>query len=312
MKRRLNGGGGGDSLELLLDTLCNIFGGIVLIACLLAILPRQKMPPPLMPAESAKEEMTERRMIKATEEIARLKSDIAQLSQSTDPKIAELQSRRNSLNELLESLQKNAKEKDDLEINEADVRAIAAKGDPKLLEEKLKELKLQKSKNESKHAASIEKIRSLEQRSKNLTEEAENLGKGKTQAVRFPRERAAKSSPFPIIIRYNRVYPLEVDGGKCHNPAVERRKIDEDVIRVSPVPGRGIAKPLDDADLISLLKAMARKGYYATLYLYPDSHGVFNDLTQAMGNAGMTYGLDFVVADTELNFGSNGSAPPEL
>jgi hypothetical protein len=293
MKRRLNGGGAGDSLELLLDTLCNIFGGIVLISCLLAILPRQKMPPPLIPAESAKEEMTERRIIKATEEIDRLKSDIEQLSQSTDPKIAELQSRRNSLNELLESLQKNAKDKDDLELNEADIRAIAAKGDPKLLEEKLMELKLQKSKNESKHATTVDKIRYLEQRSKNLTEEAEKLGKEKIQAVRFPRERAAKASPFPIIVRYDRVYPLQVDGGKRSNPDVEMI-------------------PIDDAALLTLLKVVETKGYYATVYLYPDSHRVFNDLTQVMGKAGISYGLEFVEAARELNFGSNGSAPPEL
>lgn len=312
MKRRLNGGGGGDSLDLLLDTLCNIFGGIVLIACLLAILPRQKMPPPLMPAESATEEMTERRIIKATEEIDRLKSELVRLSKSIDPKIAKLQTRRKSLNELLESLQKNAKERDDLELNEADIRVIAAKGDPKLLDEKLKELKLQKSKTESLHETAIDKIRSLEQRSKNLTEEADKLGKGKTQAVRFPRERVAKASPFPIIVIYNRVYPLAIDRGTRPNPDVTRIPIDAESVRVRPIPGRGIVSPVDDAELFTLLKAMAGKNYYATIYLYPDSHGVFNDLTQAMGKSGISYGLDFVKVGIELNFSSNGSAPPEL
>lgn len=38
-----------DSLELLLDTLCNVFGGIILIACLLAMLsrPKSEKPPPV-------------------------------------------------------------------------------------------------------------------------------------------------------------------------------------------------------------------------------------------------------------------------
>ena len=39
MKRRLHANNQ-DSLELLLDTLCNVFGGIILIACLLAMLSR--------------------------------------------------------------------------------------------------------------------------------------------------------------------------------------------------------------------------------------------------------------------------------
>jgi hypothetical protein len=76
MKRRLQSASESDSLELLLDTLCNVFGGIVLIACLLAILPRQEMSSPLMPSESASAEMLERRLIAAREETIRLKSEI--------------------------------------------------------------------------------------------------------------------------------------------------------------------------------------------------------------------------------------------
>ena len=36
--RRWNRDGGGDSLDLLLDTMCNLFGGIVFVALLVALL----------------------------------------------------------------------------------------------------------------------------------------------------------------------------------------------------------------------------------------------------------------------------------
>jgi hypothetical protein len=36
-------------MELLLDTLCNVFGGIILIACLLAMLSRPKVSPNATP-----------------------------------------------------------------------------------------------------------------------------------------------------------------------------------------------------------------------------------------------------------------------
>ena len=40
-----------ESLDLLLDTLCNMFGGIILISCLLALLTGQKNTAPGNPAE---------------------------------------------------------------------------------------------------------------------------------------------------------------------------------------------------------------------------------------------------------------------
>jgi hypothetical protein len=312
MKRRLNGAGDSDSLELLLDTLCNVFGGIVLIACLLAIIPRQQMPPPLQPTHSAEAEMIERRIIAAKEEAIRLQSNIDHLSKTADPKLAELQARRDSLRELQERLATGIKERGDKEFNEAEARALVARGNPETLEEKLGELRLQKSKTEGVQATATDKIRFLEQRSKNLSEETSKLAKGRVQAVRFPRERAATASPFPIIIRYNAVYPIMLDGNMRPNPALERIPYTDDSFRAKPIPGHGITQPNDDLDLIATLKAAANQKCYASLYLYPDSHGVFPDLREALAKAGISYGLEFIGRGQELSFSSEGNAPPEL
>ena len=312
MKRRLNGAGDSDSLELLLDTLCNVFGGIVLIACLLAIIPRQQMPPPLLPTHAANTEMIERRTIAASEEAIRLKCDIDRLSKSTDPGLAELQTRRDSLKKLQERLETGNKERGDQELNEAEAQALVARGNPEALEERLGELRLQKSKIEGIHATATDKIRFLEQRSKNLSEETANLAKGKVQAVRFPREREASASPFPIIIRYNAIYPMAIGANMLSNPALERIPHAGDGFRAKPKPGQGIAHPNDDRDLHGSLVAAAGKKLYASLYLYPDSHGVFPDLREALAKAGLSYGLEFVVRGQELSFSSEGNSPPEL
>jgi hypothetical protein len=312
MKRRLNGAGDSDSLELLLDTLCNVFGGIVLIACLLAIIPRQKMPPPLLPTHSATAEMIERRMIAASEEAIRLQSNIDRLSKSADPRLAELQARRDSLKKLQERLSSGIEERGHQELNEAEARALVARGNPEALEERLAELRLQKSKTEGIHAIATEKIRFLEQRSNSLSEETSKLAKGRVQAVRFPREREATASPFPIIIRYNAIYPMALGENMRRNPALERIPHAGDGFRAKPIPGRGIAHPNDDRDLHAALKAAADAKCYASLYLYPDSHGVFPDLRETLAKAGLSYGLEFVVRGKELSFSSEGNAPPEL
>ena len=59
----------GDSLDLLLDTMCNTFGGIIMIAILVALLAQQS-PAPIVPADRARSEMTERRLAIADTDLA--------------------------------------------------------------------------------------------------------------------------------------------------------------------------------------------------------------------------------------------------
>jgi hypothetical protein len=313
MKRRLQSVAESDSLELLLDTLCNVFGGIVLIACLLAILPRQEMSSPLMPSDVASSEMLERRLIAAREEVIRLKSEITRLEEFTDPNLAELQNRRDSLKRIHGRLRKDLTDQQDIEANEAELRAIARQGDPAALAEALKELKLQKSKSEGLESATSGKNRFLAQRIVNLQEEAEGLKKGKTQAVRFPRERISEASPLPIILRYNAVYPMGIGAGLDINPSINRISISEnDGFRAEPVKDRGIETPSTDKTLAATLNAANARRLYATIYLYPDSHHAFGKLKEALSKAAIPYGIEFVKSDKVLYFSSEGTCPPQL
>jgi hypothetical protein len=313
MKRRFTSASDSDSLELLLDTLCNVFGGIVLIACLLAILPRQHMPSPLIPVESASAAMLERRMISARGEVARIQSEIERLSRSVDPQLAELQARRDSLRRNHDRLQTNIKSREDKESSEAEARAIIGQGDTEALAEMLKELKLRKSKSENIESAATDKIRFLKERIEKLHDEAGALPNGRVQAVRFPRERNGESSPFPIIVRHNAIYPLVLGRDFEPNPAVKRTpNQSNDGFRADPIMGRGIVGQDPDKAFAAALKVAAAKGLYATLYLYPESHHAFGDLREILAKSKVPYGLEFMDPGMNLNFGSEGTAPPEL
>lgn len=313
MKRRLSGTDGSDSLELLLDTLCNVFGGIVLIACLLAIIPRATMPPPLLPAAIASTQMTERRIASARTELERLDAKIEGLPQSIDPVRAALQTRRDNLLRLIETHQLERKETADNESLEANARAIVARSDPMALNEELERLKQQVTGAENLSKASEEKIRFLEERMKRLGEEAETLAKEKVQAVRFPRERVKKSSPFPLIVRYGQLYPLEIGSLLENNPAIHREShAKSDGFRAEPIRGKGIAMPESRAALMTTLEAAKEKGFYVSIYLYPDSYEVFQELRTALSDAKISHGLDFMDKARSLGFSSEGSSPPEL
>ncbi|MEO8615456.1 MAG: hypothetical protein ABI600_09965 [Luteolibacter sp.] len=271
------------------------------------------MKSPLAPSETASAAMLERRTITAREEMIRLESEIARLEVSTDPKLAELQMRRDSLRKLHERWRNDYKDQQNQESSEADARALVAQGNPEALSERLRELKLQRSSSEGIENAAAEKIRFLEQRSANLHEESTNIAKGKSQLLRFPRERSSGNSPFPIILRYDAIYPLAIGTDFGANDSVHRTPSSgSDGFRAEPIRGRGISLPSTDKQLAVTLKEAADKGLYVTLYLYPDSHHALSGLKDALAKANISYGLEFVKSDRSLSFGSEGTSPPKL
>lgn len=312
MKRRFSGSSD-DSLELLLDTLCNVFGGIVLIACLLAILPRATMPPPLLPAAEASTQMIERRIASAKAEMQRLETDIEGLPQPVDPERNALQNRRDSLARIVEARRAERKEIEGKETSEANARSIVASSDPDALNEALERIRRQVVGEENLANASQGKIRFLEERIKLLGEEAETLAQGRVQAVRFPRERMKEGSPFPIIVQYGQLYPLRIGRNLGANNSIQRIPYaDGDGFDARPVLGRGLTMPESTETLNSTLKAVREEGLYVSIYLYPDSHSVFQDLRNALSEAKIPYGMEFMDSARKLGFSSTGSAPPEL
>jgi hypothetical protein len=312
MKKRFSQSDG-DSLELLLDTLCNVFGGVVLIACLLAIIPRASLPPPLLPVEMATSEMTERRISTAKSEIKQLDAKINELSQAIDPSKSELLARRESLRRTLAEVKSQRQEMDDQKITEAEARATVAQVNPNDLQRKLDQIQTQVLRMENLVKSEDQKIQFLEERLKQLSDESAVLGKAKVQAVRFPRERTKNASPFPIIVRHGQVYPLVIGKSLANNDALIRSKTsDEGAIRVEPIKGKGMTLPESHSTLSTTLKAAAAEKTYISIYLYSDSFGAFQDLKNAIIDAKISYGLEFMENESSLIFSSEGSAPPEL
>lgn len=312
MKKRFSQSDG-DSLELLLDTLCNVFGGVVLIACLLAIIPRASVPPPLLPVEMATSEMTERRISTAKSEISQLDAKINELSLGVDPSKSDLLAKRESLRQTLAGVKSQRQETDDEKITEAEVRTTVVQVNPKDLREKLDQIQMQVLRMENLVKSEDQKIQFLTERMKQLDEESTVLSKRKVQAVRFPRERTRNSSPFPIIVRHGQVYPLVIGASLTPNDALIKNTTSKgDAFRIEPIKGKGMTLPESRARLSETLKAAAAEKTYISIYLYSDSFGVFQDLKNAIIDAKMSYGLEFMENGSPLTFSSEGSAPPEL
>jgi len=312
MRSRFSGAAGSDSLELLLDTLCNVFGGIVLIACLVAILPRANLEAPSQPTEPASSQLVERRIAAARAELLRLDESLQELPSAADPARAALQARRDSIRRALADVKERRKGAEDEELAMADAQAMVARFDPKALQEKLDRLQLEIVGAENLAQAGAAKIEFLEERLRRLGEEGGRLGKSHVQAVRFPRERGKKSSPFPVVVRYGQIYPLVVGAQGRVNPALKRTANSRGGFSADPIRGQGAVLPESRALLLSTLSGLAAKGLYVTIYLYPDSHETLQSLKDLLGEVKVSYGLDFMEDGKGLTFSSEGSAPPEL
>ena len=224
-----------------------------------------------------------------------------------------MQSRRDSLRRTLGDLKSDRKEKEDGEMLEANAHAIVAQVNPADLRAKLDQLNIQVVSAENLAKASSGKIEFLEERLKRLSEESEMLAKSKVQAVRFPRERIKDSSPFPLILKYGQLYPLNIGNALNENNAIDRETYsDGEGFRAEPKKGKGMELPASSETLAATLKAAKAKGCYVSIYLYPDSYEAFQELKNAISEAKISYGLKFMERGSPIGFSSNGSAPPEL
>jgi len=314
MRRRLGGGEGLDSSEMMLDTLTNVFGSVILIACVLAILPRHVMPPPLMAGEDARAQMVERRIEAAQADAERLKEDLARMGPDVDPELAGLESRRGSLRRTLDSLQSEVRQMKDADLDAAGLRASAMSADPLAMAAQLEKLKATLAAEQATAGAAREKADFLKQRLDKLAAEAASPGNERFEMLRFPREKGVLRGPFPVILTGGGIYPLAVGVDLRKNPTVKRLPVagDAESFRAEFLRGRGIKLPADRALLIQTLKAAVALDLMISIYLYPDSHELFQDLKAAIFEAGGSYGVEFQEEGSVLRFGAGGTQPPEL
>jgi hypothetical protein len=313
MKRNRRLSNQSDPLELMLDTLSNVFGGIILISCLLALIPRNQSRVSISIESQAHGEMIERRLSAAKEQLAEADTAIKTLTDQEDMGQGGLNLKRNKLEVLVGKLRGESRVIEDSEISNAELEAMAKLGDPEVLGKELERLRRIAAEKEGMSKTIVDKIKFLSDRLDSLVKELEALEGGITQQLRFPRERGGKKNPFPVIVWGGRLYPLATGANLSSNPAVAREAIPgRDSIVAKPIRGKGCENPLDDRGFMAGIKAAKKKGGYISIYLYPDSHGIFRELKAALFEEGIGYGIEFVPASQVLVFGSDGTKPPEL
>lgn len=285
----------GDSLDLLLDTMCNLFGGIVFIALLVAMLAgdgaRQRVESP----RSDTEEVLRRQIEQLTQEkenifrkLVEKREDLAQALEKNSPeKLGELA----SLKARQEALQTELEKAGEEASLSPDARSIQEKLGKELDRQKKAALSLD---NELK--AFDREILRLKERGRDLAAKARELSEQRIQAVRLPREtQDHRRSNAYMIVRHGKVYPVySISSGVLYSSHVQTEiesagLLGEDTL-VTPREGAGL---IMEEDLAREFRGIDSKEYFPFFLVYPDSFTEFLAARRVAQEAGLDYGLDF-------------------
>lgn len=302
MKKRRSRGPG-DSLDLLLDTICNSFGGIIFIACLVAILARDTPPAPASAMAAADASMLERRISVAEDDLGQLEALASEQAERAD-RVGSLEQKRRELKAAIAALRSEAKS------------ATAAQPD-RTSPDALRSLRTANREQSAQLESLLNEIASAEQETSRLAGRASQLrertaaaASARREMLRFPKERRSEKSPFWVILKHGRVYTVRTGSGDLNRADLVWTERGAEAIELTPIPNAGKQLPDRKDELTAILRSVSAGRQYVTVCLYPDSYDTWRELRGLIQGSSLEYGLRFFEPSDALVMGTSGSPPP--
>jgi len=274
-----------DSLDMLLDTISNTFGGIVFLALLVAIL--------LQFNEG---------VIRDQQAESISQENFSALRETLDDKTAKLQNLSRVLATQRKTLQEFKPDQSGTTVSE--ILELRKKKNA-IVQQRIDlvaKVSRQGSENTEldRELRSIDSRRDLAQRTAaRLHEELQAEVRRRTRMARLPALRATSKREFAVVLRYNRLYFLyasELDDqqGSLNYDDFVVLADEDSTIRVTPKPYAGLV--VDESDTLDdLLKQklvrLNSKELYLAVAVWEDSFGEFSHLRNALVELGWEYRL---------------------
>ena len=298
-----------DSLDFLLDIMCNFFACALFIALLTALLAgdgvKTKNPDPKSDTEELMEEQIDNlrhdkeriiEILKKNQETENsLRSEVTPLMLR---ELSSLELKNKALQEKYESLV------DDL-ASPSDIQAIHEKLKQDL--EKQRQLSVKLDNNIESLQSEIKR---LNQRLMALDEQLRKITDNKNRVVRFPRETQDQSRQWKyVIVKEGQLYPVYKDRYEYDLSFVSVETKNElplglslyDIVR--PISGTGISSNKDARKYFGQLNNSTE---YPVFFVYPDSFTEFLNLKEIAIEEGLDYGLQFFEAKDDVLLSING------
>ena len=291
MKRRTNVDV--SSLDMLLDTVCNTFGGICFIALLVSIISAN-----LPMGEGEKSDA----QIKVIEQDMRLEN----LTRERDTLLAALKIQESTLTHKATTPAASViSEKLSNLVNDKDEAAALETS----LQRKLAELLSDNARLAAETQQAGRELERLKALNEELKSKEDKAKKSTEQVVRLPMEHSTSRKPFHIFIVKNRIYPLfDTTYGNRENTehcTFTELGSGETVVRTRP--GAGIPIPADPRNMPYFAEMVQRLSddRFLNVYVDADSFAAFCKIRNLMITSGIPYNWEkfedpmlFVPADS--------------
>ena len=301
-----------DSTGLLLDTVCNVFGGIILIALLVALLAQETESQLKLDVNpDARMELLQRRVDRIIAENTRVRAKNTemekQLAALIDPAIGKLMDTieaskqelariRNNLVAMQRKLEISNLDAEDLLENLKQARAEA---DAELAREESRSLRLE---------AQLSQFKQQEQE---LTAQRKAAREKQTVRLRLPKERTTGKEQVWVLVRHGRLYPTYLRQGSREARNEKSIKWTDTTLsqKADPIPGKGLNVIENRDGWKTYLRQLNPRSEFVAFVVWPDSYKAFNVAKLSVLSRGMIYGLEMRESSQDISFSSEGTVP---
>lgn len=298
-------------MELLLDTMCNTFGGIVLIAILVALLSQTagpKTPDQHITKETS--EMLVRKIRSAQSDLDEAMRGIVPNDSRSTKVLSELILKKHKLAELLSA------QEEILAINQ-NLTQIEAKKSTMDLSHEFKRIK-------SQLALMNQECERIENSIKTMTENSDRLTKRssaiaaqiqdhrakRVAKLRFPKEHHKTKQILNVILRYSRAYPFMTGPDENNSDILWSDR--GTYMLAEPNRSAGLSIDTRNSDMLRTFQRFRTDVYQIAIHVYPDSLDEFRQFRDLVVQMGFDYGWDPMNPDITYKWGSEGTSPPPL
>ena len=299
-----------DALELLLDTVCSMFGAILLIAILVALMAQTAKVS--SSSDQASAEMLRRKIATAEADLAETQRLTAQLTAPADSPSTSLAAEKQQVEQALAAARgrrdrMSTQLQDQVARQTVDFSAEWKKltADLRALERKQEEVNNASKAQEQNSARLNGRVAEI---SKLIQQEKE----ARVVTLRFPKERARTKRSLAVICKFGKIYPIvDAEGHKNENTIAWKAKSgDAELSR--PIEALGWTTTGNKAAIDHLLDSVPKNEVYLAFYVYPDSFEAFRSMRDRAAAAQIEFGVELDRAGSDLIWGSEGSSPPPL
>ncbi|MBT7651596.1 MAG: hypothetical protein HN553_11525 [Opitutae bacterium] len=264
----------GGSLDMLLDTLCNTFGGIILIALLLALSVNKKSVE--LYDKLVKTDDNQSDLIREREQ---LRNSLFDLKDENIEILEDLEDDAYSKREEIEEIKDNL---DDLNSDSSSLEKLA-----QLEKEKLRDMLDTEFAIEEERLTMEEELSRLEAIFEHQ-ELSKELKKKPYRKVSLPQQKDTRKKPLPVIVAHGKMYPMisiNIGSVEKNEEGLLWNQTPDDRFQVKVDPEKGV-DPMNDDALDLFLSSVrdaprsVRQDFFLNLFVYSDSENfaIFNKI----------------------------------